>query len=364
VSAGNPKGRKPKHPSDHAGEFKQIVDKKIKVKDGGKERTITKRTVTFKPKRRTSWEKAPMEKKTPERRQSPVDDEEEIRRIRLRFQQGLRAGMTNPQATAYANAPKCVPGGDLGVLGPEAPTLRDCAAAQSSSGEGNESVTAPLSPNTPPLGLSENIGHGENTDAEPQIDSDCGASQALLMQNSSASSESDPSSRANDEGCPQQNVSATAQSSKHKVGPARLPNGRWPRNVSGNPGGRKPKNPSNHVDQPSEFEKALDKTVKVKDGNKARTLTKRAIILENWSNSAAKGNLGALRLLIAYADKRGIDLFAGQHEAIQKAFAEAARSPSAFIVTEEVLERLSKRTLDELKRGVQEVEAEKKKKMH
>jgi hypothetical protein len=302
-----------------------------------------------------------MEKKTPERRQSPVDDEEEIRRIRLRFQQGLRAGMTTPQATAYANAPKSVPGGDQGVLGPEAPTLRDCAAAQSSSGEGNESVADPLSPNPPLLGLSENIGHGENTDAEPQIDSDFGASQALLMQNSGASSESDPSSRANDEGCPQQNVSATAQPSKHNVGPARLPNGRWPPNVSGNPGGRKPKNPFNHVDQPSEFEKALEKKVKVKHGDKERRLTKRATILEQLINSAAKADLGALRVLIAYADKRGIDLFAGHHQAIQKSFAEAARSSSAFILTEEVLERLSKGTLDELKGVIQELEAEKKK---
>jgi hypothetical protein len=158
---------------------------------------------------------------------------------------------------------------------------------------------------------------------------------------------------------------ASDNSKEYKVGRDRLPNRAWwPPGVSGNPQGRKPKNPSNDLDGPTEFEQALDKKVKVKDGGKERTLTKRSTILEQLINQALKGDLPALRLLIAYADKHGFDLFAGQHKAIQEGVAEAARSSSALILSEEVLERLSERTLDEIYKVVNKLETEKKSKLH
>jgi len=80
-------------------------------------------------------------------------------------------------------------------------------------------------------------------------------------------------------------------------------------------------------------------------------------------NQAIKGDHRARRDLIACADKRGIDLFAGQHKAIREAIAAAARSPSDLTLSEEVLDRLSPGTLDELIRVANELEAEKKKKI-
>jgi hypothetical protein len=204
----------------------------------------------------------------------------------------------------------------------------------------------------------------EKTNDERLVDvSDRGLSQALPTQNANALNECDASFGAKGEGSDQPHVPAPAKSSKDKVGRGRLPNGQWPPGVSGNPKGRKPKI-SNGVDAPSALEQALDKKAKVKYGGKERTLTKRTAILEQWVNQAAKGDHRALRLLIAYADKHSIDLFAGQHRAIRDGFAEAGRTSSAFTLTEDVLDRLSEGALNELTRVVTELEAEKKKELH
>jgi hypothetical protein len=204
----------------------------------------------------------------------------------------------------------------------------------------------------------------EKTDGERLADSDRGISPALPTKNSNNLSECDSWLVANDEGSDRPNVPAPAKSSKDKVDRGRLPNGQWPPGVSGNPKGRKPKNPPNDLDAPSALEQALDKKAKVKYGGKERTLTKRTAILEQWVNQAAKGDHRALRLLIAYADKHSIDLFAGQHRAIRDGFAEAGRTSSGFTLTEDVLDRLSEGALNELTRIVTELEAEKKKKLH
>jgi hypothetical protein len=206
----------------------------------------------------------------------------------------------------------------------------------------------------------------KRTDDERQVDDpDRGVSQALPTQNCDALSECDSSFGANEEGFDQPNVPAPAKSSTYKA-EGRLPNGKWAPNFSGNPKGRKPKNPSDDLDQPSAFERALEKKTKVKDGEKKRTLTRRAVILEQWITQAAKGDPRARQQLIAYADKHGFDLFAGQHEAIRKAAAAAAAGLSVYNLSEEVVERLSPTTLNEIREVVEDLEAEKKnlKKMH
>jgi hypothetical protein len=144
----------------------------------------------------------------------------------------------------------------------------------------------------------------------------------------------------------------------------RLPNGKWPPGVSGNPRGRIPKTPSNDLNGPTEFEQALKKKVKVKDGGKERALTKQSTILEQWINQAAKGDHRARRELIAYADKHGIDLFAGRHKAIQKRIAEPAISSSGIMLSDEVLDRLPEHILNEIIKTVDAVQAEDKNKMH
>jgi hypothetical protein len=295
-----------------------------------------------------------MKKKTPETRQSS-QDEEEIR-------QALRAGMNITQAAAYPNDPNSFPGGcGQGELSGEA---SGSGTEQSGSGERTELVAAPLSPEPTLAGSSVNTGHHEDTDPERLVDdSDRGASQALPMQNSKTLSECDSPSGANDEGSRQPSVPAPAKSTEYNGDRDRRANGQWQRGVSGNPRGRKPKQPSNDSDHASELKRIVDKKIKVKDGGKERTITKGTAIFEQWTNQAAKGDHRARRELIAYAEKHGIDLFAGQQKAIQKGIAETARSSSA-ILTEEVLERLSNKTLEELTRVVQELEAEKKKKVH
>ena len=51
-----------------------------------------------------------MTKKASENRQSSVEDQEEVSRIRERYKEALRAGMNMTQAAAYANDPRSFPG--------------------------------------------------------------------------------------------------------------------------------------------------------------------------------------------------------------------------------------------------------------
>src|SRR5439155_16971503 len=143
---------------------------------------------------------------------------------------------------------------------------------------------------------------------------------------------------ANSKGSREPTASAPENCGEHKVGPdRRLPNGRWPAGVSGNPKGRIRKNPSNDLERPSEFEQALEQKIKVKQGARQRVITKGTALREQTFNQAITGDHRARRDLMAYADKRGIDLFAGHHKATQQGVAEAA----SLALSDAVLERLS-----------------------
>src|SRR4051794_7129032 len=78
---------------------------------------------------------APMENKTAENVVASLGDEEEIMRIRLRYQQALRAGMNVADATAYANDPNSGPGSGQGKLSAGSAIVQGCGAAQSGPGE-------------------------------------------------------------------------------------------------------------------------------------------------------------------------------------------------------------------------------------
>ena len=69
------------------------------------------------------------------------------------------------------------------------------------------------------------------------------------------------------------------------------------------------------------LERALNKTVKLKQGEKERTVTMAVAGIEQLVAQYAKGDRHARRDLIALADKLGVDLMAGQHQAIQEALA-------------------------------------------
>ena len=76
-----------------------------------------------------------------------------------------------------------------------------------------------------------------------------------------------------------------------------------------------------HSDLKAALERALNKTVKLKQGEKERTVTMATAGIEQLVAQYAKGDRHARRDLIALSDKLGVDLIAGQHQAIQEALA-------------------------------------------
>ncbi len=283
-------------------------------------------------------------------------NEDQVMRIRQRYWEALRAGMTTPEASAYAN--DNLRSSTQAALVSEPARVVGRGNVQGGSGESNGPGAVPLSPQLALATSSENIGHDETMNPERLVRPDHAVSQAVGQDVAALSecSSSGPSA-ANREGSRELTASAPGNCSEYKVGRNRLSNGRWPAGISGNPKGRKPKNQSNDLEQPSELERALEQKIKIKQGTRRRVITRRTALLEQCINQAITGDHRARRDLMAYAEKHDIDLFAGQHKAIQEGLAEAARS--ALTLSDAVLERLSTSAFNELNKAVQEVEAEK-----
>ena len=113
-----------------------------------------------------------------------------------------------------------------------------------------------------------------------------------------------------------------ASDAAYKVGPGRPPREyRFKPGQSGNPKGAKPKPPSMAPDLKRALERALNSTVKLKRGEKERTVTMAVAGIEQLVAQFAKGDRHARRDLIALADKLGVDLVAGQHKGVQEALA-------------------------------------------
>ena len=109
---------------------------------------------------------------------------------------------------------------------------------------------------------------------------------------------------------------------EYKVGPGRPPKEhRFKPGQSGNPKGAKRKPPSVAPDLKAALERALSTTVTLKQGERQRTVTMAVAGIEQLVAQYAKGDRHARRDLFAYADKLGVDLMAGQHQAIQEALA-------------------------------------------
>ena len=116
--------------------------------------------------------------------------------------------------------------------------------------------------------------------------------------------------------------SETERSEGYKVGPGRPPREhQWKPGQSGNPKGGKRKPPSIALDLKVALERALNKAVKLKQGEKEQTVTMAVAGIEQLVAQYAKGDHRARRDLIALTDKLGVDLMAGQHHAIQEALA-------------------------------------------
>jgi hypothetical protein len=117
-------------------------------------------------------------------------------------------------------------------------------------------------------------------------------------------------------------ASATESGEDYKVGPGRPPKEyQFKPGQSGNPKGAKRKPKSVAPDLKAALEQALSKPIKLKQGEKERIVSMAVAGIEQLVVQFAKGNPHAWRDLFAVADKLGVDLLAGQQQAIQDALA-------------------------------------------
>ncbi len=106
----------------------------------------------------------------------------------------------------------------------------------------------------------------------------------------------------------------------YRVGPGRPPKEyQFKPGQSGNPKGAKRKPPSMALDLKAALERALNEKVKLKRGERERTVTMATAGIEQLVAQYAKGDRHARRDLIVLSDKLGVDLIAGRHQVIQEA---------------------------------------------
>jgi hypothetical protein len=106
------------------------------------------------------------------------------------------------------------------------------------------------------------------------------------------------------------------------VGPGRPPKeSQFKPGQSGNPKGRKRKPQSVLLDLKLLLERALNKTVTLKQGERERIITKAAAGIEQLVNQFAKGDRHARRDLIFLCDKLGVDLLAGHRQVVEEVLA-------------------------------------------
>jgi hypothetical protein len=126
---------------------------------------------------------------------------------------------------------------------------------------------------------------------------------------------------------------------EYRVGPGRPPKEfQFKPGQSGNPKGASRKPKSIAPDLKALFERALSKKVTLRQGEKEQIITKAAAGIEQLVNQFAKGDRHARRDLIALADKLGVDLAAGQGNAIEQAL-EAALSANDEALLADYLQR-------------------------
>ena len=109
---------------------------------------------------------------------------------------------------------------------------------------------------------------------------------------------------------------------EYKVGPGCPPKEyRFKPGQSGNPGGVKRKPKSMAPDLKAALERALNEPIKLKQGDRERTMTMAEAGIKQLVAQFVKGNHQARRDLIVLADRLGVDLMPGQQQALQEAVA-------------------------------------------
>jgi Family of unknown function (DUF5681) len=115
---------------------------------------------------------------------------------------------------------------------------------------------------------------------------------------------------------------ATESGVEYKVGPGRPPKEhQFKPGQSGNPKGAKCKPKAMALDLKAALEQALSKPIKLKQGERERIVSMAVAGIEQLVAQYVKGDHRARRDLMALADKVGVDLMAGQHQAFQDALA-------------------------------------------
>jgi hypothetical protein len=111
---------------------------------------------------------------------------------------------------------------------------------------------------------------------------------------------------------------------EYPVGPGRPPKEyRFKPGQSGNPKGAPRKPRSIAPDLKALFERALSAKVTLRQGERQKIITKAAAGIEQLVNQFAKGDRHARRDLFDLAERLGVDLVAGQGEALKQTVAAA-----------------------------------------
>jgi hypothetical protein len=149
------------------------------------------------------------------------------------------------------------------------------------------------------------------------------------------------------------------QAADYEVGYGRPPkHTRFKTGQSGNRKGRKRKPPSLSPDFKRLFDQVMSEELTITQGNKKMILTMLEAGLRQLARQHAQGDRHARREVIAYAERFGSDLIPSEHK-VREGVAEAARSSPAYTLTQELIDRLSLATLDDIIRAEKELQAEK-----
>jgi hypothetical protein len=111
---------------------------------------------------------------------------------------------------------------------------------------------------------------------------------------------------------------------EYRVGPGRPPKEyQFKPGQSGNPKGARQKPRSIAPDLKALFERALSAKVTLRQGEREKIITKAAAGIEQLVNQFAKGDRHARRDLLALAERLGVELVAGEGEALEQTVAAA-----------------------------------------
>jgi len=127
-------------------------------------------------------------------------------------------------------------------------------------------------------------------------------------------------------------ISDTKAPEEYRVGPGRPPREfQWKPGQSGNPQGKKRRSASIVPDLKAVLERALKKTVTLRQGERERTVTMATAGIEQLVAAFARGDRYARRDILDLAHKLGVDLMAGRDSNARDAEIDVAGEDEALL---------------------------------